>query len=453
MQLWNDYEGATLAGQWPLGRLLRTEGRSALFVTETRAGEPAVLRVTEALNDQPALRARFRSIQSAGDRFLVRVESAGEAELDGTPVFWVALEPTQESLADILSTRKLDMDETLEVAQVVTGGLLALHREGLVHGRVEPESVLAAGDHIKLRSDCARPAPNQDQAEEDEDAVTPRTDAWGLANVIHLSLTRKRLEDPADALALPEPYAAIVRNTAKGQWGVPEIDAELTRHARGAAAARMAVPIAATPSTGESRAAASSEPAPVLVEGSLPDPPLEAFSSRAQLEPTGNETASSSGRRRLGLALGAAALVIALILFFALRHSASKTAAEASAPMGATAAASAPAVSDPVPEPAPHTAPAPQPAGPQEAATPANARDIWRVVAFTYNRRQEAERKASEINRKHPNYKADVWSRNGQRPFLVTLGGLMPHDQALEMRTLARDSGVAPDVYAQNYAH
>jgi hypothetical protein len=146
MHLWNDYEGTTIAGQWVLGRLLRTEGRSALFATDrTDGGGSAVLRLTEALNDQAVLGARYRAIQAAGDEFLVTVESYGDAEFDGTPLSYAVLEPTQETLAEILSGRRLGTDETQEVATNVAGGLLALHAQGLVHGLVEPESVVAAG--------------------------------------------------------------------------------------------------------------------------------------------------------------------------------------------------------------------------------------------------------------------------------------------------------------------
>jgi hypothetical protein len=46
---------------------------------------------------------------------------------------------------------------------------------------------------------------------------------------------------------------------------------------------------------------------------------------------------------------------------------------------------------------------------------------------------------------------AQVWSRTGKRPFLVTLGGEMTQGQAFAERAKARQAGVARDVYAQNY--
>ncbi len=466
MHLWNDYEGTTLAGQWKLGKLLRTEGRSALFATIKPDGKPAVLRLTEALNDQAVLAGRYRAIQAAGDRFLVKVESFGDAEFDGTPLSYAVLEPTQESLADILSNRRLGTDELQEVATVVAGGLHALHRQGLVHGLVEPESVLAAGEQIKLRSDCVRPSPSPEDAEL-ENAVTAKTDAWGLAGIIYRSLTQNRLHDAADALALPEPFSTIVRQTARGAWGVPEIEAELQRHTR-AAAVPAASPIAA-PASGTSNVAAarpsssaaapkpsisSAEPAPpASVESpAATGAPLSSRAATAKLPDEPKATARESwrepervrGPRRLGLALAAAALVLALIVFGFVHHGGRKavTAPQPVQKEMAPLPQSAQSAPQPAASPAPRQIANPDPAG----------HDVWRVVAYTYNKRALAEKKAAYLNQRHPNFKAEVWSPTGSRHFLVTLGGPMLREQAQELRSLALKSGVSRDVYAQNYS-
>ena len=225
MHLWNDYEGQTLAGAFPLHTLLRTEGRSASFST-LRAGSPAVIRVTEALNDQQVMLARYRAIQAVGQPNLVEVEEYGEAEFDGTPLVYVIMEPTQESLADILRERRLTVEETGEVATSILGALEALHARGLVHGHVEPASVLAAGEVIKLRSDCVRPPADAGESAHGSD------DLLGFVDLLHQALTQQQLQDASDALALPEPYASIVRNTVRGTWGMEQVAAELRRFVR-----------------------------------------------------------------------------------------------------------------------------------------------------------------------------------------------------------------------------
>ena len=435
MHLWNDYEGTTIAGRWTLGRLLTTEGRSALFATEEVDGSPAVLRLTEALNDQAVLAERYRMIQSAGDESLVTVRHFGDAEFDGTPLSYAVLEPTQESLADILAVRRLSVEETREVATSVAAALNALHAKGLVHGHVEPESVLAAGDRIKLRSDCARPAP----APEDEDLegiVTQRTDALGLADVIYRALTQKRLQDAADALALPEPFASIVRNTVRGSWGVAEIQAELSRPV---SAARPVAPVVSTVS--------STPAAPVVsaADGPAPVAARAAVSDAAWQQP---EQVAPDRRKLIGIVV--AALVVILLLFALLHHPAHR------APMSR---ASQSAASGPDTSNAPATAPAAPPAAVTSApphsettaSAPASGQSMWRVIAFDYNRQQQAAAKAAAINSRFPDFHAEVWSRTGHRPFLVTLGGAMSREQAFALRARARKAGVARDVYAQNY--
>ncbi len=503
MHLWNDYEGTTLAGQWKLGKLLRTEGRSALFSTTQPDGRAAVLRLTEALNDQAVLRARFRSIQAAGDTYLVAVEGFGDAELDGSPLSYAVLEATQESLADILAQRRLAPDEVHEVATSVAGGLLALHGQGLVHGLVEPESVLAAGDRIKLRSDCARPRPAPEDAEL-EGAVTEQSDAFGLADIIYRSLTLGRLQDASDALALPEPFATVVRNTAKRAWGVPEAQAELLRYARAHAqpaaaaapqrAAETSAPeqrgVAASSATASSSAAISSAATPRAAQPSAVSPATAgpaasavavaasaltarvvaaknpgAGASQREAAPMGRtvgtgasveasdsgwqqpERVSGATRRNIAIAAIAAVLLVLLFLLFHRGSSGTKT-SSAVAPAGPVA--TQPDASTPAPiAPAPREAPAVAPAA-ESTSLPAGT-TVWRVIAYTYNRRDAAEGKAALLNRRFPDFSAQVWSRSGERPFLVTLGGGMAKDQAFALRAKARHAGVAPDVYAQNY--
>ena len=468
MQLWNDYESTTLAGQWTLGKLLRTEGRSALFATTRQDGRAAVLRLTEALNDQAVLQARYRAIQAAGDQYLVTVESFGDTELDGAPLSYAVLEATQESLADILAQRRLAPEETHEVATSVAGGLLALHRQGLVHGLVEPENVVAAGDRIKLRSDCARPTPTPEDALL-EGAVTQQTDALGLAGLIYRSLTQGRLHDASDALALPEPFSTIVRNTARGAWGVAEIEAELVRYSRAHAPSvtTTPTPTPATPAAGatsETTAAASgrhpaaSAPAaslespaataqPLGSRASVAGPPAEESFARPDAAWQQPERVSSESRR--GIFIGVGVLVLLLVLFFAFHHGPKKTAVATQSSQANTAPS--------VPAPAPADASAaPQAASSQTAPPPPGVPQgtkVWRVIAYTYDRQSEAATKAASINQRFPGFQAQAWSRTGQRPFLVELGDGMDKRQALALRARARHAGIARDVYAQNFKH
>ncbi len=75
----------------------------------------------------------------------------------------------------------------------------------------------------------------------------------------------------------------------------------------------------------------------------------------------------------------------------------------------------------------------------------------WRVVAFTYNREDQAEQKVQTLAAQHPGLKPEVFTPSGRAPYLVTLGGWMSADRASALRSRVRGEGLPRDVYAQNY--
>ena len=66
MQFWNELEGQTIDGRYPLRRLVRSEGRSAWFETETGEPQsaPATISLTEALTDADEVIARLQAAQN-----------------------------------------------------------------------------------------------------------------------------------------------------------------------------------------------------------------------------------------------------------------------------------------------------------------------------------------------------------------------------------------------------
>ena len=47
MELWNDFEGKTIDGRFPLEHLIGPKGRSAYFTGKTETGTPVVVRLIE----------------------------------------------------------------------------------------------------------------------------------------------------------------------------------------------------------------------------------------------------------------------------------------------------------------------------------------------------------------------------------------------------------------------
>jgi len=158
--LWSEFESDVVEGRYPLGKLVRSEGRCGWF--ETRFQEqPALISLTESLNDEAMLLERLRAAERVKDKNVAAIFETGTTLLHDTPLAYAVMELTEENLEDVLRTRALTAEETKEVAEGLVNALQAIHKERLVCGRLEPTCVLAAGDTIKLRSDHLQVMPQE----------------------------------------------------------------------------------------------------------------------------------------------------------------------------------------------------------------------------------------------------------------------------------------------------
>jgi hypothetical protein len=81
----------------------------------------------------------------------------------------------------------------------------------------------------------------------------------------------------------------------------------------------------------------------------------------------------------------------------------------------------------------------------------AGSRAGWRVISFTYNRRNDAEKKVSSLAHSHPELQPAVFTPSGHAPYLVSIGGVMDRDAAYALARRSRSLGLPHDTYAQNY--
>jgi hypothetical protein len=114
----------------------------------------------------------------------------------------------------------------------------------------------------------------------------------------------------------------------------------------------------------------------------------------------------------------------------------------------------------PPPQPAPYVpAQAPQALVPtvQKARLPSlpAVSANWRVVAYTYMRRKDAEHKVEQINAKFPGFVPEVFSPKGggQPPYLVALGGRTTRAQAQTLQREALSKGMPRGTYIQNFSN
>jgi hypothetical protein len=455
MPLWNEIEGEILDDNLPLQKLLRSEGRTAWFATTGADGQPAVVSVFEALNDEDTALARVQTAARVAHPNLLIIRRTGSTKIGGDPYVYAVMEPFDQTLAEVLRERPLTPEETREVTESLLSALETVEGAGLYHGHVDSAGVLGVGDSIKLRSDCLT------QRHSDN------SDAPALAALVYNALTGRRFSSERDALQLPAPFATLVRAGVVSNGSLAAMRRVLSGPAITSAEA-AAVP----PSAAKAPVPARSPATPTTAPATPRTAANAAATPRAALKQ--NETGSRR-RKRPGIAIAAIVLMaIALVVFWYITKQPSRhapisgeaasapnpqPAAPASGPPAATPtgdAAATPETAKSAPRPearaAARPAARPAPTNPATDATPTSGeRSVWHVVAYTYLYESAAQRKATELAAQYPKLEPQVFSPTGHAPFLVTLGGGTNRQEAFARRDAARTAGMPSDTYAMNF--
>lgn len=441
MQFWNELEGKTTEDGLRLGRLVRSEGRTAWFEIEEQEviDQPATLSLTESLTDADEVIERLEAAQRLEHPNLMTLHAIGRTRVDGTLFVYALMEHADQNLGDIVHGHAMDKEEVRDIAEALVSAISAIHQQGLVHGRVEPASILAVGEWIKLRSDCLQ-APGGTRA----------GDVAGIGDTIFQCFTQRKAQaaDDPQINRIPAPFGEIVRNSLNARWGLAQI--------AGVLRPQPAPNAPATPPPMPRPAAVPAAPPPAQA---VPHPEVAAA---APIEPEGEDREAEEHRgespARSSVIYAVIGVLLLIVLgWLVLRHKASPTATAPTAGSAAPAADSAPsAAPEPTSGPSmtPSTTPgavAQPPAHPQEAH---GARTIWRVVAYTYNRQDQAQHKADEINHDHPDLNAAAYQPQGDTEHhLVVFGGEMDRQGAQSMLEKAHSEGFGGDVYIQNFSN
>jgi hypothetical protein len=472
MQFWNELEGQTIDGRYPLRRLVRSEGRSAWFETETGEPQsaPATISLTEALTDVDEVIARLQAAQNLKQSNLVSIIKVGQDRLDNTLVVYAVMEHIEQSLSDVLQGQALSPEEGREVAEALVGALTAIHQSGMSHGHVEAASVLATEETVKLRSDCLHIS-TAGQAE----------DVAGIGTTLFHAFTQRKALTATDAQInrIPAPFAEIIRNSFARRWTLGQISNALKPALPVATAMRPAAAPAPSPTPAPTPAPAPAPtpapaPAPVSAPAPVPAAPSPQTEPSAGKVPAKTLSASYrpaappiplaktlvteedeeppvAKRKPLALYGTLAVVVLAIIAWLAFRSHPEPASGTAATPPTQAVAPSAPQPTA-APAPAPPKA-SPAPAASKPSPAPATGdRPIWRAVAYTYKGQTKAAAMVAKISGQHSDLGAEVFSPPGRSGvYLVTVGGAMDHDQAIKIRDKARREGLPADTYVQNF--
>lgn len=472
--LWTDLEGQELPGGWRLKKLVRPEGRNAWFDATGPDGRPAVVSLTEALNDEEELLERLRAAAAIRHPNVVQVREARLVWMGDTPVVMAAMEPTEENLAEVLRERALEPAEARLLMDALLQGLAAIHARRLTHGRMEVGSVLAMGDTVKLRSDCLHVAEFSARAGEN---------VRGVGRLVTQALTRRipaSENDPVLQL-VPEPMARAVRRALSGTATVEEVAALVgTRLAKAAEAAPR--------SSAETRAVALSAVAEIrrrneaeqkAEEPAMPEKTLEPAAARPSELPSGpsattvqmdlplrprwreNPVGEEKSEHEAGPREGVLSAWLAAVGELPKRWNYHRRGAPwvIAAAVGLLLATALmlqgwlrpkPAAKRAVANPRIVVEGANPVKPPASIAKPAGAAPVWHVVAYTYRRQSEAEKRAQGLAQRYPQLQPAVMTTRGG-DFLVTLGGAMSRAEAMALRARAVRMGLPRDTYAQNF--
>jgi len=240
------WEGQVVDGRFPLLQYLGGGPRSAVFATATGDSSlpnAAIKLVETDPEDAEVQLAQWTEAAALSHPHLLRLFQTGRCQLDGTQAIFVVMERADEDLSQVLLLRALSEAETSEALASLLPALAYLHAQGLVHGRLRPSNILAAGDQLKISSDrlcragearVRRQKPETPDAYDAPEAaqgeIMPAADVWSLGVTLVEALTQSKKPERALPL-LPAPFGDIARHCLQPdplrRWTVPEIQARL----------------------------------------------------------------------------------------------------------------------------------------------------------------------------------------------------------------------------------
>lgn len=465
---WNNLEGVSLEGRYWLQQCLSATSIDAWYRTRLADGRRAAVRVLPGASlESDAQLEIWRAAIVFEHPHIVRMLDAGRTQAEGSHLIYAVCEFPDDFLAGVLEERALSASEAAEVLRAALSALEFLHRNGFVHGAVDPTHIMAFGDEIKLPSDSLRrpasqaPPPQEptpyDAPELEDGMVSPAGDIWSLGIALHEVLTQQRpdLENDGDYRYLPEPFATVLRQCLRpdprDRWTVNQIQEFLDPPVL---EPPPVVPELAAPAVVAPKPAAPPLPRPAPPPSAAT--PSAAAPARSLAPPVRTPTAAAAElpeppepRARVPLlsrpfsmkwipAVGLVAAVALSAVFF--RHSSPAPAVPAAPP-----ASSAPATA--APEGAPEATPKPN-----KPSRKTGAAGTWRVVAYTYNTRPAAEKKARSLNEKWAQWHAEVIAARGKHgPYYIVVGGRMTRDEAERLQQQAHKKGLPRDSVARNF--
>ncbi len=193
IRLWNHLAGVTLAGQYRLEQYLGGDDAAAWYLSASRSGERAALKLMPAASR--CLDA-WQATRLLSHSNLLPMFDCGHALTDSGPVIFAVFEYPDDNLASAMGDKQLDEADARETLTACLAALDYVHAHGMVHGAVDGQHVVAVGDRVKLASDTLREAAGS--------GITPEDDRRALYKLVGLPYP-----EPAKPVKLVAPVPVL----------------------------------------------------------------------------------------------------------------------------------------------------------------------------------------------------------------------------------------------------
>ncbi len=207
---WTSLEGAILDGGYELKRLLSHSAEEAVFQVRVLGG--AGLELTAKFHragpsQSAGQLAIWELLRELPHRNLSAPIASGRKIADGRETVYVLLAIPDDRLSSLAGERALTEEEARQVLRSSVKVLGHLHTNGLAHGCISPDQILAHGETVQLAGECVRKLNDAPPL----DIVKPRylapecgsfqstaaADVWCLGATLFETLAQKSYPDDA----------------------------------------------------------------------------------------------------------------------------------------------------------------------------------------------------------------------------------------------------------------
>jgi TonB family protein len=226
----NGWEGRVVEGRFPLLERLEGSENCVSFLTVLKGLQEAVIQLISTSGGEGDTHiAQWEYASTLSHPHLTKIFATGRCTIDPSDLVYVVTERPYATLSQTIQTRTLKADSARETFDPILNALSYLHKNGIVHGHVNPSNIRFAEMKPKLsvtdlliagaakRSISRRG--NYDAPELTQGVATEASDVWSLGMTLCEAMTEalpswdpSRDDEPEVSKSLPSPFLEIVRD-------------------------------------------------------------------------------------------------------------------------------------------------------------------------------------------------------------------------------------------------